>query len=141
MGFHFVDDGNQPVHALEGDLFDLMINAQDSIDDYNGYVKATSQAVNTKKTFYWLINFKWCKGKPIVVKACRDDYKVTCIDKHEVRQIITQQACTDPEELLGVYMCPVDDGKQMTLELSQRIMKWQLGLKLKRRAVLWAGLP
>ena len=73
LGFHFVDDGNQPIHAPDGDLLDLMIRAQDSIDDYNGFVKATGQAVNTKKTFYWLIDFKWCKGRPVVKKVCQDD--------------------------------------------------------------------
>ena len=62
LGFHFVDDSNQPIHVPDGDLFDLMLKAQDYMDDCNGFVKATGKAINTKKKFYWLIDFKWQNG-------------------------------------------------------------------------------
>jgi len=83
-------------------------------------------------------------GKPTVVKACNNDYEITGIDKNGETQIIQQRACTDPEEMLGVFMSPLDDGKQtvqeatnLTKKQCDAIMSPLLKIGLRASGIQW----
>ena len=129
LGFHYVDDGTQITQARHGDLRGLNQRTQHSMRDLDGFVKATGQAINTAKTYYWIIDYEWKNGSPKVKDGISNDFRITCRDKHNQITQIQQVKANEARELLGAYICPIDDGETMKKAIIEKIDKWAAQMK------------
>jgi hypothetical protein len=108
-GFAFVDDSdiiassghsNNPLHTLS--------QMQKSIDCWQGVAKSTGGALEPSKSWWYLIQFKWDKGKWDY--ASRDDMvediRLSSKDKDDVRTELQYLESHEAQKMLGVHLAP-----------------------------------
>jgi hypothetical protein len=125
VGYAFVDDSDvveskprQP-HYLT-----VTQNLQKAVDTWEGGLKATCRAIVPKKTFWYLIDFKWSSGL-CAYKTIEDSPSSIYVnDITGQRQEIWRCQPYDAQETLGIYLAPDGNHRQQLNKMIQIATKW-----------------
>ena len=83
-----------------------MEKSQKALEDLEGFAKATGQAINPKKSFWWLMYFQWKGGKWSIPKGGEFEPELYTKDKNGVEAKLERVECTEAKEILGTWACP-----------------------------------
>ena len=140
VGCHYVDDATQIDMPMGDNLHQLMEASQRALDDLEGFAKATGQCINTKKSYWWLINFEWTNGKSRLQRMGEYEPELTTKDKHGTVQVLPRVEYDEAKEILGLWMSPQDDSKAMTKKLKDKVLKWVDGMKQSKMSASQAWI-
>jgi hypothetical protein len=106
VGYAFVDDTDLVTSEPQGSKDEIITKMQDSLDTWEGGLRATGGAIVPEKSHWYLIEFGWNKGMPFY-KSVSDAPATLKVKDHlgiirELQQLEPGQA----ERTLGVRLAP-----------------------------------
>ena len=129
VGFAFVDDTDLIQTAKQQEsIHDVMERLQDSLNHWEGLIKATGGALSVGKCRWWAMDFEWTPGGSWKLKK-QVPNTLTAIDHNGTRQPITQLETNEAFETLGVYLAPNGDNRCAVDNLRDAASKWSEKLR------------
>ena len=126
VGFAFVDDSDllQTASHLDGDIDELLHQAQTGLDCFVGGMAATGGQAKPIKCWWYLINFLWKDGKWFY-----DDQKNTCPHMtvklpNGERAPLPQKGPNEASEVLGIWLAPDGNNEKAETILTNISRKW-----------------
>ena len=129
VGFAFVDDTDLIHTATDNeDITEVKEALQQSVDHWEGLIKATGGALSVDKCRWWAIDFEWTPGGAWKLKK-NVPINLTAIDHRGQRNPIEQLATNQAFETLGVHLSPNGDDKASIEALMTHASHWSEKLK------------
>ena len=137
-GLSFVDDTDL-LHFDIDDHLDEGSPLQDSVDTWQGLIKATCGMLNPVKSTWYDIKFLWSANG---VKAYDNSGDVELSMKNHLGmwENLEKRTSSTPTKSLGVWITPDGNEKQQATELHKAAESWRSKLQRKylpRQQALW----
>ena len=124
LGCMFVDDGTFGQTSTTNDPNDVMERTQLAQTAMEGLLKATGGAFDSAKGFWYMIDFKWIRGKWSYRKMNESPGVLRVKDMFGNLQTIERVDAAEARKQLGVWSAPFDDGKKQTAVLRKKADEW-----------------
>jgi len=104
VGFAFVDDcdliqsGQDPHTVAE--------SVQAVIREWGDLMEVTGGALETKKSYWYLIDYEWVRGKWTAVNGDVGDFVLSVRSVDNAKIGIERLDCNKESEMLGIWMAP-----------------------------------
>lgn len=122
VGFAFVDDADLIQSGEDADT--VLTKTQLLLDQWRDLMAVTGGAIETKKSYFYIIDYKKQKGKWKAFDPDIGDEELTVLDKDGNRCTLDRLACGEAAEMLGVWMAMNRD-KSMQIEILQgKVQEW-----------------
>jgi hypothetical protein len=143
VGYTFVDDTDLlQVLPNSRSSTDAMHMLQQSVDTWEGGLRATCGAIVPEKTFWSLVDFTWASGKWRYksVVECPGDLFANDIDGN--RKALRRVEVDDAQVSLGVALCPTGDTKTQAANMLQAAIQWADAMKTGKisRPEVWLAI-
>jgi Reverse transcriptase (RNA-dependent DNA polymerase) len=143
VGYSFVDDTDLIQTASTGLTHDNVVQMlQESIDTWEGGLKATCGAIVPEKTFWYLIDFVWNGGewRYKLEKDCPGH--VFCNDINGDRKCLRRVEPHQAETTLGVDLAPDGSTQQQAKKMIDIAIKWADAMRSGRisRSEAWLAI-
>ena len=152
VGFAFVDDSDilQTASHLDGDISELLQQAQQGLDCFVGGMSATGGQVsapsegqvNPKKCWWYLINFEWKNGRWSYASPNSNTPPLTVRLPSGARAPLLQKGPSEAAEVLGVWIAPDGNNSKAAEVLTGISRKWadQLRTRPLPRTHAWLSM-
>ena len=127
VGFAYVDDcdllqsGTDPVKVLT--------SMQQLINSWSSLMKVTGGAISVDKSWYYLVDYVWAKGKWTAHDATIGlDLIATSTDGSQVS--LKRLFANEPSEMLGVWFTPNGNNAKIVSELKTIALQWGARIRL-----------
>ena len=87
-------------------------------------MEVTGGAVETRKSYYYVIDYTKIKGKWKAFDPDLGDEELTVLDKDKRKYSLDRLPCSKAAEMLGVWMTMNGDRKKQIEELRSKVIKW-----------------
>ena len=121
VGFAYVDDsdliqvGSNPIEVLE--------SMQKLINSWGSLMEVTGGVIRTDKSWWYLIDFVWKRGKWIATDPMLGLDLVATDSKGE-RISLQHLRCNEASQMLGVWITPNGDKTKTILQLKVAALDW-----------------
>ena len=102
VGFAFVDDADLICSGDNGDS--VLWSTQKLLNKWRSLMEVTGGAVETRKSYFYVIDYKRTNGKWKAFDPDLGDQVLTLRDKQNVLCPLERLPCNDSAEMLGVWM-------------------------------------
>jgi hypothetical protein len=109
VGFAFVDDTDLITSGPSMSLQDVVSRIQQSLNAWEGGIRATGGAIEPKKSHWYLVDFAWKNGDPVYKKVEETKARLQVHDPAGVVQPLKQLQPWEAERTLGVRIAPDDN--------------------------------
>ena len=127
VGFAYVDDcdlvqsGTDPIEVLS--------SMQQLINSWGTLMEVTGGALSVEKSWFYLVDYVWSKGKWTAIDAAKDlDLVATSADGNLVS--LKRLYADNASEMLGVWIAPSGNQSKLIQELQQKAMEWGARVRL-----------
>ena len=99
--------------------------------------------MNPEKSFWWLLKYRWTSNAdPKLIKMTDSSEQLFLLDLQGKSSALRRLECDTAERLLGVMLCPEDNGEAMTDFLRTKADTWAEHAKTKpiNTTLAWTGL-
>ena len=127
VGFSYVDDtdlfqtGASPIEVLE--------YMQALLNNFGSLMRVTGAAIATDKSWFYLIDYIWKKGKWTAYDpAMHLDLVATNDEGEEIS--LRRLCCSEAAEMLGIWMAPNFDESQQIAVLKSKSVAWGSKIRL-----------
>jgi hypothetical protein len=126
VGFAFVDDSDilQTATHLDGDIDELLVQAQTGLDCFVGGMSATGGQAKPIKCWWYLINFLWKDGKWSYDTNTASPTQLTVKLPNGERAPLTQKGPAEASEVLGIWLAPDGNNTKAETILTDISRKW-----------------
>ena len=126
VGFAFVDDSDilQTASHLDGDIDELLLQAQTGLDCFVGGMAATGGQVKPIKCWWYLINFLWKDGKWFYDNQTNTSPQMTVKLPNGERVPLSQKGPDKASEVLGIWLAPDGNNEKAEEVLTNISRKW-----------------
>lgn len=122
VGFVFVDDADLIQSGADAD--EVLEKTQLLLDEWRDLMAVTGGAIETKKSYFYIIEYKKQKGKWKAFDPNIGDEELTVLDKDGNRCTLDRLSCGEAAEMLGVWVAMNGD-KSMQIEvLQKKVLAW-----------------
>ena len=127
VGFSYVDDCDliQSGH----DLLTVARSMQRVIQQWGDLMEVTGGALASDKTYWYLVEFVWKRGKWIAADAPLEFDLVARTEDNDFVSL-NRLSCSTASEMLGIWMAPNGSKEKMIKEMRQSAVEW--GAKIRR---------
>ena len=103
---------------------------QSVISEWRDLMEVTGGALETKKSYWYLIDYEWVRGKWTATNGEVGDFEllVRSVDNEEVA--IERLDCDVESEMLGIWMSPSGEKKRMIAEMRETALNWGAKVRL-----------
>ena len=121
VGFAYVDDcdliqsGTNPIEVLA--------SMQSLINSWGSLMEVTGGAVRTDKSWWYLIDYVWKRGKWIATDP-QLNIDLVATNKNGERIALSHLRSDEAAQMLGVWLAPNGDNKKIIKELKTAAVKW-----------------
>lgn len=142
VGCMFVDDANYLQSDVSNKVETVVRKTQESQTYLRGLINSTGGALNPAKSFFWLIDFKWTNGVWKFSTNKQQPAEIQVADQHNNMIALPRYETNQAQRVLGVTMCPNDDGKQQTAILRKKGEDWAAHVEKRKinPSHAWVGL-
>jgi len=123
----YVDDSDLLHMSLEDlpedeEFLDLV---QRATFDWGGLVQATGGSLKPSKCFWYMLSWRWSRGKPLLKKRSQLPSVPLMIPQPDGANVpIALKEVTESEKKLGVWTCPAGDFGVHVSEMKKKGKKW-----------------
>jgi len=127
VGFSYVDDCDliQSGH----DLLTVARSMQRVIQQWGDLMEVTGGALASDKTYWYLVEFVWKRGKWIAADAPLEFDLVARTEDNDFVSL-NRLSCSTASEILRIWMAPNGSKEKMIKEMRQSAVEW--GAKIRR---------
>ena len=133
VGFAFVDDTDLAVGDLRQahiDISDVFIEAQRTIDSWEGGLKTTGGAIRPDKSFVYPISFAFKpSGEYYFEKVADMDKSLTVRDHEDIRMELELVDANVGKETLGMFIAPDGSMDDQMKALKKKVNKWTASIR------------
>lgn len=127
LGFAFVDDADL---IQSGDTAEeVMAKMQDLLDHWRDLMEVTGGALETKKTYYTLVDYKRRKGEWTAYDPEVGDLVLSIRNDKNEKVILKRLKFSDAQEMLGVWMAMDGNNNRQVKESSKAVTEWASKLR------------
>ena len=102
LGFSYVDDTD--LFQTGSSPLEVLVSMQNLINDFGCLMEVTGAAINTDKSWYYLVDYTWKNGKWITRDPGTYDLVATNSDGDEIS--LRRLCSTEAAKMLRVWMAP-----------------------------------
>ena len=104
---------------------------QTVIREWGDLMEVTGGALETKKSYWYLMDYERVHGKWKAVNADAGDFEliVRSVDNGDV--VLTRLDCDEESEMLGIWMAPSGEKKRMIAEMRNKALHWGEGIGIR----------
>ncbi|GFH55416.1 hypothetical protein CTEN210_11892, partial [Chaetoceros tenuissimus] len=127
LGFAFVDDAD--LIQSGDDAEEVMGKMQDLLDQWRDLMEVTGGALETKKTYYTLIDYKRHQGDWKAFDPDVGDMVLSIRNDKNKKVSLQRLKCSDAQEMLGVWMAMDGNNERQVAESSKAVTEWASKLR------------
>ena len=137
VGFAFVDDAD--LICSGKDAHDVIQSTQCQLDEWRSLMEVTGGAIETRKSYYYVIDYKKKNGKWKAIDPELGDQGLAVTDKNGVRCSLDRLPCSKSAEMLGVWMTMDGNRKRQIEELRNKVIQWTSLVRVGKcsQEVIW----
>ncbi len=109
--------------SKKNDPIEIMTSMQNLINSWGSLMEVTGGAINTGKSWWYLIDFVWKRGK-WVAEDPEVGLDLIAIDSNGRRVSLKKLRCNEASEMLGVWITPNGDKKKTINYFKIAALKW-----------------
>jgi hypothetical protein len=121
--YSFVDDTDL-VQSTDDNVQNTICTLQESINTWEGCLKATGGALGPDKSYWYLVSFNWCGGQWRYAPVIDIPDIIYMKDIKEVRQAVHRIDVHQAEETLGVWISPDGNNSTQFEKLLEKSQVW-----------------
>jgi hypothetical protein len=129
VGYSYVDDCD--LFQSGEDTQEVLESMQRLINSWGSLVEVTGGTIRTDKSWWYLIEYVWYRGRWIAADA-RDDLDLTASTPTGEEVALKRLHANDAAELLGVWMAPSGNNSKLVKVLKKHAVDWAGKIKLGR---------
>ena len=139
VGFSYVDDCD--LFQSGTDKNEVLESMQELLNNWGGLMKVTGGALRSDKSWWYLVEFVWHRGKWIPVDA-GENLRLYADDVSGQRVELTYLPCSEASEMLGIWMAPDGNNKQLVSALKEISVDWSSKFQTSSTSshVAWTAL-
>lgn len=122
VGFAFVDDADLIQSGADAD--EVLEKTQLLLDEWRDLMAVTGGAIETKKSYFYIIDYKKQKGRWRAYDPDIGDAELNVLDKDGNRRPLDRLPCGKAAEMLGVWMAMNGDKSKQIEILQQKVLEW-----------------
>ena len=103
VGFMYVDDCS--LFQCGTDPQEVLASMQDVINSWGSLVQVTGGAIAVDKSWWYLVDFVWRRGKWVATDALQDG-DLVAYNKNGEEISLKRLCCSEAAEMLGLWMAP-----------------------------------
>ena len=106
------------------DALNVLANTQIRLDEWRSLMEVTGGAIETRKSYYYLIDYSKQRGKWKAFDPDIGDQELSVMNKDGIRCALDRLNCSQPAEMLGVWMT-MNGNKEKQIEvLRAKVVNW-----------------
>ncbi|GFH50742.1 hypothetical protein CTEN210_07218 [Chaetoceros tenuissimus] len=122
VGFAFVDDADLIQSGKDAD--DVLEKTQLLLDEWRDLMAVTGGAIETNKSYFYIIDYRKEKGKWKAFDPDIGDAELSVLDKNGNRCTLDRLQCKEAAEMLGVWMAMNGDRSTQIEILQKKVAEW-----------------
>jgi hypothetical protein len=128
VGFAFVDDcdliqsGQDPRAVAE--------SMQTVIREWGNLMEVTGGPLETKKSYWYLIDYEWMRGKWTAVNGDVGDFELSVRSGDNAEVGIERLDCNKESEMLGIWLAPSGEKKYVVVQMRETALEWGVQVRL-----------
>ena len=128
VGFAFVDDCD--LIQSGQDPHEVAASMQTVIREWIDLMEVSGGALETKKSYWYLMDYEWVHGKWKAVNADTGDFEiiVRSVDNEDV--VLTRLDRDEELEMLDIWIVPSGENKGMIAEMRDKALNWGARVRL-----------
>jgi len=128
VGFAFVDDcdliqsGQDPRAVAE--------SMQTVIREWGNLMEVTGGPLETKKSYWYLIDYEWMRGKWTAVNGDVGDFELSVRSGDNAEVGIERLDCNKESEMLGIWLAPSGEKKYVVVQMRETALEWGVRVRM-----------
>jgi hypothetical protein len=134
VGYSVVDDTDIIQSRQPGESFQFLTTRMqaDSMDTWEGGLRATGGALEQEKPFWYLIRFCWKNGQWAYVSNEDTPASIPVLNHAGYRVELERLEVTEARKKLGVKTAPTEDNTSQFEHMLEASQKWAAQIKASR---------
>ena len=102
---------------------------QSLINSWGSLTKVTGGAIRADKSWWYLIDYVWKRGKWVGTDSCLD-VDLIAMDSENKQVSLKRLRCDQAAEMLGIWLAPDGNRKKLIRVLKQKALEWGSRIRL-----------